>query len=210
MNTVEHNKKTNTNREVYVRDYTNFTEKKFCNKLSTSMKNSCDAKEDTNLVAYELIKYIVEAINTLAPQITKSLPLRWKEKPWITKEVRRQSEERDKVYKIAKCTNTLDDWDRYKEQRNRTVQVIRKNKKEYYEQNIDKRKSNPTEMWKTIKELIGNKKKIINAGMEEIIFKGKQYTDEEIIADKFKEFFLRSIEEIVYDEEGTRRERKNE
>lgn len=210
LNTIEHNKERNTNREIYVRVYTTFTEENFCNKLSTIMKDSYDATKDTNLVAYELIQHIVEAINTVAPQITKSLPLRWKEKPWITKEVRRQSEERDKAYKIAKCTNTHYDWDMYKEQRNRTVQVIRKSTKVYYEQNIDKRKSNPTEMWKTIKELLGNKKKIINAGTKEITFKGKQYKDEKIIADEFNEFFLQSIEEIICDEKKKQRERKTE
>lgn len=84
------------------------------------------------------------------------------------------------------------------------MQIIRKNKKEYYEQNIDKRKTNPIEMWKTIKELIGNKKST-NAGTKEINFKDKQYKDEKTIANEFNEFFIQSIEEIIGDEEDTER-----
>lgn len=110
LNEAEYNKKINTNRKIYVRDYTNFTEEKFCNKLSEIIKSNCDTSKDTNSAAYELIQNIVEAIDTLAPKITKMMPLRWKEKPWITKEVRRQSEERDKAYKTAKYTNTQIDW----------------------------------------------------------------------------------------------------
>lgn len=60
---------------------------------------------------------------------------------------------------MAKYTNSRDDWDVYKYQRNKTVQTIRKSKRGYYELNIDNVKSNPVKMWKTIKELIGNKKK---------------------------------------------------
>jgi len=42
----------------------------------------------------------------------------------------------------------------YKRERNTVVKLIKVNKKEYYENMIDRTKGNPTAIWKTLKEII--------------------------------------------------------
>lgn len=108
---AENDKDANTTIDFYTRDYSNFSEQGFCDELNTIIDDKYDENKDTNIVAHELIQLIVEALNIVAPQIKKTVPMRWKEKPWITNEVRKQSEERDIAYKMAKSTNTQDVWD---------------------------------------------------------------------------------------------------
>ena len=72
--------------------------------------------------------------------------------------------------------------------------AITENKKIYYEQNIDKQKNSPTKMWKTLKQLIGDRRSSgISRGIE---FKGGLCTRQEV-AHRFNRFFVESVEEIV-------------
>lgn len=50
-------------------------------------------------------------------------------------------------------------------------------------------------MWKNLEEIIGDKQK--SKGQSDIVFRGINYTDESMIADKFNEYFIESIDEIV-------------
>ena len=82
--------------------------------------------------------------------------------------------------------------------------LIKKKKKEYYEDKIDDNKENPTDMWKTLKELIrgepAEKKE-----SENIYFEGLGNVEGYNVADKFNWYYINSINDIVQfiDEDGS-------
>lgn len=181
--------------EIETRDLSKFNEQIFCNRIKEKIIDKYDMNSDTNNLANFIISRIAETINEMTPKTIKKVPVLWKSKPWITTEVRTASKKRDEAYKIAKNSETMEDWNQYKNKRNAVVKIIRENKKKYYENNIDNRKSNPTKMWKTLKELIGNKKKTENK--KGITFNGVQYKTELEISDRFNTFFIQSIDDVL-------------
>ena len=90
------------------------------------------------------------------------------------------------------------DWTQYKIERNKTVKILNKVKKEYYENEIEHTKNDPKQMFKTVKNLLKNDKST------DINFKNIKFDNDETetrndkdLANKFNNFFIDSIENIV-------------
>lgn len=67
---------------------------------------------------------------------------------------------RDKLLKIAKRTNSVNDWKNYGQCRNKASSVTRSTKRDYYYLAFEESRNNPKTIWKTIKTLTGTKKKV--------------------------------------------------
>lgn len=102
--------------------------------------------------------------------------------------------DRDKTYARAKGTKNEQDWAQLKIARNKVVKIIKKEKKEYLENTIDKNKKEPKIMWKVLKNIIRGENKrtqtIYNIDFEilDSDMKGS-------IADKFNIYYLKNIED---------------
>ena len=73
--------------------------------------------------------------------------------------------------------------------------TIRRKNKLYYENLIDQNKNNSKAMWKAIQEVLGNKGE--NNTISEIYLGNSLVTDEEQIAERFNDYFVISIDDIV-------------
>ncbi|XP_046750156.1 uncharacterized protein LOC124413536 [Diprion similis] len=156
--------------EFYRRDYTNFKEHDFNNRIINNIEQTCNVNSSVDDTASNIVIGITESMNIFAPIIKKRLPKRWQSKPWITNAVREASRQRDQAYKRATSSKSIDDWTQYRTMRNKVVLITRQCKRQFYEENIDSVKADPKRMWKTLK------------------------TD---IANKFNDFFLNSIDDIL-------------
>lgn len=183
--------------EIYTRDYTNMRQEIFIERLTTKLDQMKDVinNDNTNIASDGLITGIINTIEDIAPVKKKIIKTQWQNKPWINTKTRNASMNRDRAYRQAKTTKRSEDWELYKQYRNLAVQELRYSKKMYYENNIDELKYDPKKMWKTIKEMIGTKKQ--DKSTDCITFNGMKYNDTKEIAEKFNEFFIKSIEEIV-------------
>lgn len=148
----------------------------------------------TDILADKLVGSIITVLNRYAPLEEKTITVRWGDRKWWNKRVGSEISNRDRLYKRAVITGKELDWDNFRKQRNYVVSMIREEKRKYYTRKIDGVKTNSYEMWKTLKQIIktdrrGNKK----CG---IIFDA-EVTDSVKIAEKFNNYFIDSIKEIV-------------
>lgn len=66
--------------------------------------------------------------------------------------------QRDKAYKVARTSKSKEDWEVFRRLRNKTVDMCRKAKRGYLEEQVDKNKKDPKSMWSVLKELIKDKR----------------------------------------------------
>ncbi|XP_056646410.1 uncharacterized protein LOC130451424 [Diorhabda sublineata] len=150
--------------------------------------------QNTNKLAECLIDNLLCALNQFAPERTVVYTEKFGDKKWWNEEISNEIRLRDHLYQRAIVTKADEDWNNYRQQRNKVVSMIRNTKTNYFNDKIDLLKDDPTEMWKTIRKLINSK---TNEGPKpEIIFDNKRITGKEI-SEQFNIFFLDSIKEIV-------------
>lgn len=182
----------NSNKETYYykfRDLKKIDERNIVQILSG--KKWSNGEIDHRLDVFN--KNIISAIDEIAPiQTRQSKKLMNK---WFDEETKLLIKRRDFAYNQASLQSTEERWSIYKELRNLVTTTIRRKKKLYYENLIDQNKNNSKAMWKAIKEVLGNKGK--NNTISEIFFGNSLVNEEEQIAERFNEYFVTSIEEIV-------------
>lgn len=106
----------------------------------------------------KIINSIVLTLDEVAPVTKKLVKSNWKNKPWVTKDIINMINIRDKAFIRAKNSKNINDLINYKLLRNSITSDLRNNKKRYYEENIDRNKTDSEKLWAKLKELIGDKK----------------------------------------------------
>ena len=141
----------------FYRDYKNFDELKFQMDLMDTEwdRNSTDIDK----LADTLIDSISIMVNKYASLKQKIIKKQWADKQWWTVDIDLNIQERDQLYRRAVITKSNEDFNEYRMQRNKVVNMIRQQKSIYYNTEIDLNKNNSTQMWKTIKKIIGGKTK---------------------------------------------------
>ena len=129
-----------------------------------SFKHFCKSsfEDDLSCVPWSILDVFddpddkVEAFNFLFADVLdchaplKTIRVRKKSSPWITKTVRKEMDRRDRLFRFYRRNPTTGAWDIFKAQRNRVVCLQRKAKKEYFDQLLRK-KSHPSHIWNTLK-----------------------------------------------------------
>lgn len=134
-------------------------------------------------------------MDTIAPKRRFKIPKVWEGKKWFSDEIRRAAVRRDEAYSRAISTGMEQDWIYFKSERNAVVKLIKTKKKEYYENIVDYNKSDPTKMWKTLKELIKGEQG--GSVDNNINFEILDDIEECNIADKFNVYYVKSISNIM-------------
>lgn len=181
-------------REFITRDFNKYHVVELCKVIKDSLKDTDDL--EVNVRADKLIQSIVEALNIVAPKKKVRIPKIWEGKKWYTDDIRVATKKRDEAYNKAMRTSNEQDWLQFKTVRNAVVTLIRRKKKEYYEDMIDNNSNDPARMWKTVKKLIngeGTGTREINTVDFEILENVGEYS----LADKFNLYYIQSIEEII-------------
>ncbi|XP_057335410.1 uncharacterized protein LOC130674159 [Microplitis mediator] len=168
-----------------------FMKEEYASWCASERSNRNDVNEHTR----SLTRIIVDSIDRHVPMKQIIIPAKWKNKQWMNAEIKKLMYQRDEAYKEAKEESDELLWSRYKELRNMVVDEIRKAKKNFYAHLIDKNKTDSRKMWTNLKALIGNKNKRMQRN--EISFDNECCDNAIIIADKFNQYFISSVENIV-------------
>ena len=171
---------------VEMRNMKNFNEEKFVAELlKQHWEQVYFFAEDPNDM-WEIWKIIfVEVLDKHAPLQCKKI--RSKKVPWITSDIKKLINTRDKLKRKAILTNLENDWFDYKTSRNKVIIELRNAKRDYYSSKIADQKFNPKKAWKSINNLLGrqNKPTVVN----EINLDGKSFTTPKDIAEGFNDYF---------------------
>lgn len=173
------------------RDYSHFDTLNFQLDLMDTEWNRDST--DVNVLAEQLVGGMMRTLNKYAPKKEKVTKSKWIDKKWWTLDIEMNIKKRDQLYRKAVITKDNGDFTEYKMQRNRVVDLIRRQKTNYYNTKIDMNKNNSKEMWKTIKKLVGGKSCSKHAGIH---FGNNIETNGGVIAEKFNIYFVESIELI--------------
>lgn len=176
------------------------TELSICDSI-IDCDNSSNSDNNSHIVNFELNvnkinQNVLDVLDKLAPFEKKSKSIKWTNKPWIDNEIIKLIRARDKLYRLAMRSKLESDMNQYKILRNKVVNNIRLNKKQYYETNISNNKNNSKYMWKTLKELIGDKKNT-KKNLREMLIDNNIVCDNQVIANKLNEYFIYSIDDII-------------
>lgn len=158
-------------------------------------------QDNLNYKANNLIYSIESTLDLLAP--VEEFFVNDKDKQWFTPEVKSQIKKRDHFYRLFKTTNDINDWNKYKMERNETVALIHKSKKNYHEKKIEENRNDPKNMYKTINNLL-KKQKQTEINCKNIKFENLNHEirDDKELADKFNDYFVESIESIIENNEN--------
>ena len=137
------------------------------NLIDESVDNSLDAFNDL----------LLACLDEHAP--LKTVKIRHKPNPLITEDIRDLMKVRDRLHKRARRTGMREDWEVFKELRNRVKFVLRKAEREHYNQQICENKNNSGAMWKTIPSALPNKSS-----------RPSFTKDTDTVANEFNRFFI--------------------
>ena len=171
---------------VEMRNMKNFNEEKFVAELlKQHWEQVYFFAEDPNDMWEIWKKIFIEVLDKHAPLQCKKI--RSKKVPWITSDIKKLNNTRDKLKRKAISTNLENDWFDYKTSRNKVNIELRNAKKDYYSTKIAGQKFNPKKAWKSINNLLGrqNKPTVVN----EINLGGKNFTTPKDIAEGFNDYF---------------------
>ena len=169
-----------------IRNMKNFDEGKFIEELLKQHWEYVYFFADDPNAMWEIWKNLfLEVLDKHAPLQQKKI--RSKKVPWITSDIKKLMNTRDKFKRKAILTNHENDWLNFKTARNKVNIELRSAKKDFYSSKIAGQKINPKKAWKSINNLLGrqNKPTVVN----ELNVGEENLTSPEDIAEGFNEYF---------------------
>ena len=154
----------------------------------TNFNYRSNVNEKYNLFSRNVIKII----DKFMPK--KEVMLHGTDKGWFNEKVLNAIKQRDESYKIHKSTGHQIDWEDYKLKRNKVVDVVRTEKCRFFENKIDFCRGDSKMMWKSLKTIISCKNREV---VSEVMFGTEILNDMNHIVERFNEFYINSVSEIV-------------
>ncbi|KAK3105198.1 hypothetical protein FSP39_019583 [Pinctada imbricata] len=146
-------KKSSFSRKIWVFNNTNFEQ--YRNKLSSIDWTPILLEENIDKSAEKITNCILQTATETIPN--KYITVRKNDLPWINNSIRKLIRKRKRIHKLAKQTNTTENWSKFRQIRNKCIGLIRTSQVEYFEKLSEKLKhtSNSKEWWKIANSLSG-------------------------------------------------------
>merc|ERR1712101_64271 len=128
------------------------------------------SETDPNIIAEILLNELSIIIECIAP--SKKIQCSKNYAPWINQDFIRESKIKDELHRIAKGSNSIEDWRKFRAQRNIVNNINKSNKSSYYNSRLNiKKNGNGDEtkyqndvqskvMWGTFKDLSNTNKQV--------------------------------------------------
>jgi hypothetical protein len=120
--------------------------------------------------------------------IIKKKPKKRDNNKWITNGLIVSIKYKNKLYLDYKRHETIANELAYKKYKNRLSGIISQAKKNYYQGLIDENRHNMKNLWRTLKELIGSKKR--SSLSNEFLINNKPCKDKDMISNAFNQYFV--------------------
>ncbi|KMQ85478.1 rna-directed dna polymerase from mobile element jockey-like protein, partial [Lasius niger] len=177
------------------RDYKCMDVEEFKRMISAQL-NVMDG-DSIELVANSAINVIVNSLDKVAPRKAIVLKEKWKGKQWFSGNVYCLAKQRDTAYRVARISKNVNDWELFRQLRNKVVDECRKAKREYLEEKLDKNRKDPKQMWRSLKEIM--KGSSYNNEYKEIRYGDDIISNVEEMANKFNCYFVNSVKQLRID-----------
>lgn len=188
---------------IYRRNYKMLDDDEFKKQLTLnfnkiSFKNDLVNEQDFNQSVNQIIEKINATLDITAPISKKIINYKWLNKPWIDRIVIDKMKERDRAFIFAKLSKPPVDLNEYQKLRNEVVKQLKNNKRKYFEKTIDNNKNDTIKLWKSLKQLTGNKKSDSTI-LKEVNFSGQIIYDKQSMANKLNKYFIDNVDKIIND-----------
>ena len=110
--------------------------------------------------------------------------------PWISKELKKEILERERLHLISKKHPTDSNIQAYKDIKNRNLSNQRAAERNYYKNEYELHGNDMHGRWKVLKKVIGKEDNISSTSCNEFIINNKLVTDGHIISNSFNEYFV--------------------
>lgn len=183
-------KKVPKKEQSYKRSHTDCNINYFKQKLSkvnwNEKLNGVNVDEDYNVFNETFTKLYDECIPLKKCSVNrKKEPL----SPWITKGLLKSINNKNKLYKKYKKIPNDENLQKYKMYRNKLDSLIRKSKRQYFENKFNKSKNDMQKTWKTINNITGrNKQQKVQSQF--VNSDGEKITNPQTISNDFNDFFV--------------------
>ena len=147
--------KSHKHNEVFVHSLKRYTAEKFLEILREIVFPNYLTYTCVNDAYPDFIYRFVEAINFMAP--SKKIRVKANSKPWFDNQIVSAIQRPDKLYTKFKHSGLETDKDNFKIAKMHLQKMILKEKKSYFEEELDKIRDKPKELWKTLKSLSSDK-----------------------------------------------------
>ena len=174
---------------IEFRDYKNYTPNGMCQNISAHGDfNKVIADDDVNTCWNNLKSIISTCLDDIAPKIKKHI--HGKPSPWLTLELKTQMNLRGALFRKRRKTKMLEDIQNYKKQKNLVNRMVKRAKKEYVKELLEKSSQDTSSFWNTIKKLYPSNKpstpRIFNVD-------GSPTSDNYVITNAFCSYFSNVI-----------------
>ena len=186
--------KTPIEKQIKTRDLKSVNSEIFQNIIiEESWLNLSNQNIHINCLTDQLYFNIQNTLDIVAPLKIKTIPNHFRR--WYDDDIKAMTREKDLKYKIACIGNTDEQWDSYRKARNLVTSTIKRKKKYYFSQEIDKSK-NPRHMWKNLKQACDLQ---MTNQIVKMKFNNSTYLNELDIANNYNKFVEESILELIND-----------
>ena len=144
-------------RTIYSRNYKNYNTNIIKNELRNVNWEHVTNCRNSNICWQYIKDILLTCADTHTPLTKKTI--KGKPCPWLTKEIKKQMNDRDGLLHKARRSKNHNDWIWYKTFKNRVNNVIKRAKSKYHKNLLDENISKPEVFWKHIKTLFPTKMK---------------------------------------------------
>ena len=169
------------------RSYRNYNKQSFSDNILASDWSPFYNAPDPSKAWDEMLSNIVKEADKMCP--VRKFRIRNNKPCWLTNKLIEQMKDRDYFYRKAKQTNSEDDWNIAKFHRNQVNFNMRKAKADFIKEQLRNHEGNNAKFWRTIKQIMPNKKGTNNGSKIFLHDKGEAITDCYNIANHMNKFF---------------------
>ena len=137
---------------VSKRSFKDFKPEEFLNDLKQEKWIDVYLCDDANAAAGLLTEKITKVLNKHAP--VKTFQVRKNYVPWLTEELKNLMKKRDQALELSIRSKKQEDRLLYKNLRNSVTNQIKKEKKNWQQQKLEKASNNPPALWNNVKTLL--------------------------------------------------------
>ena len=149
---------------------------------------------NASVAADNLNQELSKVLDKWAP--IRKVQIRQNYRPWISKETKDLINQRNLAQELASRSNKAEDWQKFKDLRNKVVTRTRNEKDKWEKNQLDNMTNTPTNLWRNIKSWMGWK----STGPPSQLFVDKIIVKPKDIANTMNGFFYRKnfqIEEMI-------------
>ena len=155
--TRRHTKKLKENLTFIGRSYRQYSKEQFTQALFNTNWDHLWTYTDPEQAWQYFIHKLDTTLSSICP--VKQFKFNRKKQPWLNRYLLEALFEKDRMLHRAKVTNTEDDWNIARFLRNRAKLLVRQAKQDYFKDQLELNKSNPSNFWRVISYVTNSKTK---------------------------------------------------